>query len=128
MAARAPVLRLLPGRLGVARLEGGAPIPAWADGAGVVSITRRAGELSIVCAEARIPAEVRVQRGWRALEVAGPLDFQETGILASIAAPLAAAGISLFAVATFDTDLVLVREATLSRAVEALRQAGCQVQ
>ena len=91
---------------------------------GLVSITRRAGELSIVCAEARVPPEVRAERGWRALEVQGPIDFEEVGVLHALSGPLARAGVSVFAVATFDTDLVLVREETLDRAVEALRVAG----
>jgi len=118
---------LLPGRLTVARLPGTAPVPAWADGAGFVSITRRQGELSIVCADERVPAEVRAERGWRALEVEGPIDFQVVGLLHGLTGPLAQAGISVFAVATFDTDVLLVREEALPRAVEALRGAGVVV-
>jgi len=120
-------LALLPGRLTVARLPGTAPLPAWADGPGLVSITRREGELSIVCADGRVPSDVRAERGWRALEVAGPIDFQVVGLLHALTGPLARAGISVFAIATFDTDLLLVREATLSDAVKALREAGHRV-
>lgn len=120
-------LLLLPGRLAVARLPGTAPLPAWADGTGLVSITRREGELSIVCADDRVPPEVRAERGWRALEVVGPIDFQVVGLMHGLTGPLARAGISVFAVATFDTDLLLVREATLRRAVEALREAGYHI-
>ncbi|HEY3588220.1 MAG TPA: ACT domain-containing protein [Myxococcaceae bacterium] len=115
---------MLPDRLSVARLPGAAALPAWADGAGFVSITRREGELSIVCADERVPADVRAERGWRALEVEGPLDFQMVGVLHGLTGSLARAGISVFAVATFDTDVLLVREETLSRAVEVLREAG----
>ena len=111
----------------MARLPGAAALPAWADGAGFVSITRREGELSIVCADERVPAEVQAERGWRALEVEGPLDFQMVGVLHALTGPLARAGISVFAVATFDTDVLLVREETLARAVEALREAGVVV-
>jgi hypothetical protein len=118
---------LLPGRLTVARLPGTAPVPAWADGTGFVSITRRQGELSIVCADERVPAEVRAERGWRALEVEGPIDFQVVGLLHGLTGPLAQAGISVFAVATFDTDVLLVREEALPRAVEVLRAAGVVV-
>ena len=102
-------------------------MPAWADGTGFVSITRRQGELSIVCADERVPAEVRAERGWRALEVEGPIDFQVVGLLHGLTGPLAQAGISVFAVATFDTDVLLVREETLGRAVEALRAAEIAV-
>lgn len=126
--ARGLRLRLLPGRLAAARLSGTAPVPPWADGPGVVSITRRAGELSVVCAEERVPPAVRAERGFRALEVEGPLDFQEVGVLHALTGPLARAGVSLLAVSTFDTDLVLVREETLARALEALRGAGHRVE
>ena len=119
-----PRLRLLPGRLAVARLPGTAAVPAWADGPGLVSITRREGELSIVCAEGRVPAELRAERGWRALEVEGPIDFQAVGVMHALTGPLAQAGVSVFTIATFDTDVLLVREETLARAVEALRAAG----
>ena len=120
-------LRVLPGRLSVARLSGDSPLPARADGPGLVSITRREGELSIVCADARVPAEVRAERGWRALEVEGPIDFQELGVMHGLTAPLASAGVSVLALSTFDTDVLVVREEALSRAVEALRAAGYRV-
>lgn len=117
-------LRVLPGRLAVARLPGTAPVPGWADGPGLMSITRREGELSIVCADARVPAEVRAERGWRALEVEGPIDFQELGVMHGLTGPLAGAGVSVLALSTFDTDVLVVREETLGKAVEALRAAG----
>lgn len=94
---------------------------------GLVSITRREGELSIVCADARVPADVRAERGWRALEVEGPIDFQLVGVMHALTGPLARAGISVFTVATFDTDVLLVREETVGRAVEALRADGYTV-
>ena len=118
---------LLPGRLAVARLPGTAAPPAWAEGKGLVSITRREGELSIVCAEARVPADVRAERGWRALEVEGTIDFQELGVMHGLTGPLAGAGVSVLALSTFDTDVLVVREETLGRAVEALRAAGYAV-
>ena len=120
-------LLLLPGRVAVARLPGTAALPAWAEGKGLVSITRREGELSIVCADERVPQDVRAERGWRALEVAGTIDFQVVGLMHALTGPLARAGISVFTIATFDTDVLLVREATLARAVDALGEAGYPV-
>ena len=120
-------LRALPGRLAVARLPGTAALPGWAEGPGLVSITRREGELSIVCAEARVPPEVRAERGWRGLEVEGPIDFEALGVMHGLTGPLAAAGVSVLAISTFDTDVLVVREETLGRAVEALRTAGYTV-
>ena len=121
-------LLLLPGRVAVARLPGTAALPAWAEGKGLVSITRREGELSIVCADERVPQDVRAERGWRALEVAGTIDFQVVGLIHALTGPLVRAGVSVFTIATFDTDLVLVREATLTRAVDALREAAFLVE
>jgi len=116
-------LSLLPGHFAVCRLSAADPVPAWASGL-FVSITRTAAELSIVCAQEHVPADAKHEPDWRILEVAGPLDFSLTGILAAIATPLAAAGISIFAVSTFDTDYVLVKHASLACAADALRAAG----
>ena len=121
-------LRVLPGRLAIARLPASAGVPAWTDGPGFRSITHRGDELSIVCAEVRVPPDVRAERGWRALEVEGTVDFSVVGLLHALTGPLAAARLSVFAASTFDTDVVLVREDTMDRAVEALRGAGFPVE
>jgi hypothetical protein len=121
------VLEILPYRLAVCRLAHDVPPPDWAQSSRFSSVTRTGDELSIVCEESTVPDSVRAERGWRSLKVQGPLDFSLTGILASIAAPLAEAGISVFAVATFDTDYVLVRDSSLAAAVSALRGAGHQI-
>jgi hypothetical protein len=120
-------LELLPGRFAVARLPSDAPAPSWAASDGLHSITRTPQELSVVCAEAAVPPGVRHESGFRALRVAGSLDFQLVGILLSLAQPLAEAGISMFSLSTFDTDYVLVRERDLDRAVAALAAAGHSV-
>jgi hypothetical protein len=129
-ARRGLEIRVLPGALAVARLEPGAALPAWArgDGAEVLhAVVRTPHETSVVCADASVPPDVRAERGWRALEVAGPLDHELTGVLASIAVPLAGAGVAIFAIATYDTDYVLVRDERLADAVRALRDAGHRV-
>jgi hypothetical protein len=117
-------LTTLPEPLAVCRLAPDAAFPSWLAASGFLSIARTTEELSIVCAEDAVPDAVRRESGWRALVVAGPLDFGLTGILASIAAPLAEAGISIFAISTFDTDYVLVKAERLDAAVEALIGAG----
>jgi len=120
-------LIVLPGELAIARLDPAAALPAWTTNGPISSITRTAEELSIVCGAADVPADVSAERGWRCLRVAGRLDFSMTGVLASIAVPLAQAGVSIFAVSTFDTDYVLVRERELPAAVAALTAAGHDV-
>lgn len=116
-------LIVLPSAYAVCRLAADAPAPVWAAGE-FVSITRTADELSVVCRADAVPEGVRCERGWRCLRVAGTLDFGMVGVLASLLAPLAAAGVSVFAVSTFETDYLLVKEASLTTAVEALRRAG----
>jgi uncharacterized protein len=82
----------------------------------------------VVCAAERVPPGVRADQGWRALAVAGPLDLSMTGVLLSLLEPLARAGVSIFAVSTYDTDHVLVRADRLDDAVAALRAAGHRVE
>jgi hypothetical protein len=117
---------LLPGLLAVCRLDPAEPLPAWAlpGASALVSITRTAGELSVVCAQEAVPDGVRSERDWRCLMVEGPLDFSLTGVLAALLTPLAEAGVSIFALSTFDTDYLLVRAAQLDTAIAALSAAG----
>jgi hypothetical protein len=118
------VLSVLPGRFAVCRLHAEAAVPAWAEGGNFFSATRTREELSIVCEEAAVPEGVKAERGWAALKLHGPIPFGTTGVLSSLTAPLAEAGISLFALSTFDTDYVLVRAGDLDAGVKALREAG----
>jgi len=80
--------------------------------------------VSVVAPEEAVPEEVRSERGWRCIKVDGILDFALTGILVSLAAPLAAAGVPAFAVSTYDTDHLLVRETDLPNALDALTGRG----
>ena len=121
-------LILMKDRLAICRLESAETIPEWASSdRGFYSLTRTAGELSIVCAENAVPAGVKSERGWRIFEIEGPFDFAATGILVSVAAPLAEAGVPIFAISTFDTDYVLVKQEHAENAVRALEAAGHRV-
>jgi hypothetical protein len=121
-------LRLLKGRFAVCRLEPGEEVPAWALGGGEFnSLTRTAGALSVVCTEGTAPAGTKCETGWRIFQVEGPLDFALTGILAAVAKPLADAGVSIFAVSTYDTDYVMVKEENVEKAARALAATGHSV-
>ncbi len=120
-------LTVLQGRLSICRLDAGTEVPGWAVGASFFSVTRTEDELSVVCPEEDAPEGVSQERGWRALKLEGPLDLSTAGILSSVAAPLAQAGVSIFALSTFDTDYVLVRERRLDLAVDTLREHGYSV-
>ncbi len=120
-------LELLSGAHAVCRLEPGAEVPAWASGAGegaLISLTRSAEELSVVCPEHLVPDDLGRSGGWRVLRVAGTLDHGMTGVLSSLASPLAEAAIPIFAVSTFDTDYLLVPARGLDAAIAALAEAG----
>ncbi len=81
-------------------------------------------ELSIVAETDAVPENLRGEINWRAIKAHGPFAFSETGVLASLVAPLAEAGISVFTISTFDTDYLLTRDANLQAGVAALRKAG----
>jgi hypothetical protein len=118
-------LQVLDETLALARLAADAVVPEWVAGRDFLAVVRTPRELSIVCRDDAVPVtHAEVQRGYRALAVVGTLDFALTGIVASLAAPLAEAGISIFGISTYDTDHILVREDHLSEAKDVLAAAG----
>lgn len=113
----------LPSRLAVCRLAPDAAVPSWVRGS-FTSVTRTPDELSVVCEDGAVPEDVQAERGWRALKVEGPIPFEVTGVAAALVAPLAEARISVFLLATFDTDYLLLKEEVLGAAVAILRDRG----
>jgi hypothetical protein len=118
------VLTLLPQRFAICRFAPDAPLPVWVfhSEAGVWSITRTPTELSVVCPEDDLPPAVDhdVERPWCAFALEGPVPFDETGVIASLAVPLAGAGVPVFLLSTFDTDLLFVRAEHLARTRDVL--------
>lgn len=120
-------LSVIKGKMAICRLAPDAAFPQWASGGGFLSVTRTDDELSVVCPQTAVPEEIRADRGWRCLKVAGPLDLALTGVLASLTNPLAEARINIFAISTFDTDYLLVKEENLARAIGVLTESGHRV-
>jgi hypothetical protein len=118
---------LLPDRVGICRLPPASAVPAWSMAGSFWSVTRTADELSVICAEDAIPAGETHEGGWRCLKVEGPLAFDVIGVVSSLTAPLAAAGVSVFVTSTYDTDYLLVKADRLEAAVSALTAAGHEV-
>ena len=116
--------RVLEPELAVVRQEEGDARALRDPGGEVWAVLRTPGEMTVVCEASRVPAGAQVEGGWVALALQGPFPFGLTGVLASVAVPLAAAGAPIFALSTFDTDLVLVKRTQLDRALDALREAG----
>ena len=115
------------GRYAIAKFAGGAEIPAWAGGSAFFSVTRTLDELSVVAAEVSVPPGLNASRGWRMLKVHGPFAFSETGVVASLANPLARVGVGIFVISTFDTDYLLVQQEEIPVAVETLEHAGHKI-
>ena len=127
-APRRLAITVLAARLGLCRLDASEPVPGWtAQTRTFLTISRTPEELSIVADEASIPPQVRAERDYRAMRVAGPLPLEWVGVIAALAGPLAAAGVPIFPIATHDTDYVVVREGALARAVTVLVAAGHEI-
>jgi len=117
-------LSVFPETLAVCRLPSDTEIPAWAIGENILALVWTEDELSIVCPQSKVPAEIQSERGWRALKVHGPLDFSLVGVMSQLAGVLANANVSIFAISTYETDYILVKEHQLETAKMALNQAG----
>jgi hypothetical protein len=121
-------LTVLPGAFAIVRLAADTPLPRWAARGEFFSVTRTSDELSVVCLADQVPSGIATETGRRALKVTGPFALSEIGVLAALAAPLAEAKVSLFAISTFDTDYLLVSEKQLNAAIAALKGAGHRIE
>ena len=121
-------LGLLPQKFAVCRLAKDAAVPQWAARGAVFSITRTADELSIVCENKYVPSSVKSEKGWRCFRLEGPFPFTMTGVLSSVLEPLAKAKISIFAISTYDTDYVMVKEKAVAKTIKTLTSVGHHVQ
>lgn len=118
-------LSLLPQKYAVCRLDPNGPIPYWALlGDDFISLTRTKAELSVVCLQENVPADIKAARGWRCARVEGPFDLDLPGVHVSLAIPLAQAGISILAIATYETDHLLISEEDLVHAIRVLEEVG----
>jgi hypothetical protein len=113
--------------MAICRLDPEEESPPWASSAVLSSVTRTQTETTVVCQEEDVPAGITCNKSWRCLRIGGVLDFSETGILSSLTALLADDGIPLFALSTYSTDLILIKEKDLFRAVLALTRSGNRV-
>ncbi len=85
-------------------------------------------EISLVCRTADTPADTTEREdGWKGFRIQGVLDFSLIGILSKISTVLAENRIGIFAVSTYNTDYVLVKEENFERAINALKEAGYTV-
>lgn len=117
------LIKALSLKLAICRLDKGDKIPEWAFASSeFFSITKTNEELSIICSQDNVPHGVKAEKAWCVIKVLGPLDFALTGVLSTLIAPLAQHNISIFAVSTFDTDYILVKEENFAKAMNILTE------
>jgi hypothetical protein len=90
-------------------------------------ISKTYDELSVVCPSSIMLDSLEHDAGWGALEVLGPLGFSLTGILSNISGVLANEKISIFAISTFDTDYILIKQDSMFNAIQSLKRAQYSV-
>ena len=116
--------RFVPGKFAVCKLAPDAAVPDWSLHGVFTSVTRTAEELSIVCPAEKVPSGVAAEAAWTCFKLEGPIPFDLTAVLVSFVGPLSHNGIPIFAISTYDTDYVLVREEFAGFAMDTLREAG----
>ena len=82
-------------------------------------------ELSLVCKTEDTPVDtIERDDGWKAFRIQGTLDFSLIGILSKLSGILANHKIGIFAVSTYNTDYILVKEENYAKALEVLDDEG----
>ena len=111
----------------VCKLQRDQEVPTWATKGDLYAITKTSDELSIVCEEKYVPEGIKAERNWQVLKIQGPLDFGLVGVLSSLLSPLAAAGISIFAISTYETDYILINGEKFKAACKILEDLGNKI-
>ena len=124
MRKRQLQLSLLDEIYGICVFENDTPIPEWAAAASFCSIIRTQKELTIVCPQNTIDSDCEYDADWRCFRVDGSFDFNQIGVISSLAAPLAQAGISIFVVSSFDTDYILVKGENVEQTIAVFSDNG----
>jgi hypothetical protein len=125
---RTLTLSVMDGLFAIAKLPANEVIPAWAVRGPFFALTRTPEELSLVARETAVPEGVQASRGWQMFQVRGPFAFDEIGVVASLAGPLARVGVGIFVISTFGTDYLLVQQEDAPIAVETLLHAGHRIE
>ncbi len=116
-------IEILPVEVSVSRLSSTSFIPDWVKESLFYSVTRTSDEISIVCESQYVPKDVKSEDGWSILKILDLLNFDLTGILSSIIVPLGDNRISVFAISTYNTDYILVKQDKLEEAIEILKRS-----
>lgn len=115
-------LEILDNKLKVVKLKNNETVPEIVFKQEFYSITKTNEEFYIVLDENINITSIIVEYNWRAIKIVGTLDFSLIGILSHISTILAQAEISIFAISTYNTDYILLKENKLENAIEVLKQ------
>lgn len=86
-------------------------------------------ETSLVCTSDSVPSNtIAKEDGWKAFRVQGILDFSLTGILSKISSLLAENNISIFAVSTYNTDYIFIKDYNFQNALTVLKEYGYTIE
>ena len=117
-------LRIHGEELSLCKLPLNARVPAAILAQPFSAFIRTHNEATLICLSTQVPDNAKAESGFIALEIIGPFDFGQSGILAQIAEPLAEAEVAIFPLLTFDTDYILIKASKRTAAVAALQKAG----
>ena len=119
------ILKKLPYDLTVCKLSDAAAIDLSAE---ICFVGKTDEELSLVCRTENTPAETTARDdGWRGFRIEGVLDFSLIGILSKLSTILAENHIGIFAVSTYNTDYILVKDESFALAMDVLAAAGYEI-
>lgn len=117
-------LNRLPNLYAITRQAPDRPFPLWANGSGLVSLTRTKNELSIVCEQSRVPHSIQSSTDWIAFALEGSFGLDEPGVVFSVIRPLSENNIGVFIISTYDGDHLLIHHKDLTLAINLLTEAG----
>jgi len=123
-----PSILLVEGKFALSKLSPDSCLPDWCQGETLAALVRTTDELSVMCEESLVPDDVISEGNWCALKLLGLLDFSLVGIMARLATTLANVDVSIFAISTYETDYVLIKQNQLDVSLKALNQAGYSIQ
>ena len=118
-------LRTIPYRFTVCKLMSVGDLPSGID---FCFTAKTDEEISLVCKTEDVPEKTLVRDdGWKGFRIEGVLDFSLIGILSKISAILAENKVGIFAVSTYNTDYIFVKEENFDKAINALKDNGYDV-
>ena len=118
-------LKTLPYRFTVCKLMSVGDLPSDID---FCFTAKTDEEISLVCKTEDVPEKTLVRDdGWKGFRIEGVLDFSLIGILSKISAILAENKVGIFAVSTYNTDYIFVKEENFDKAINALKDNGYDV-